>query len=106
MPYEQCGKLLVATDMVEYNRMKALESRCIQNGIKIERLSETELKKREPNIKGIAALLVPATGITDYKKITLKMAELFISLGGVIKLGFEVKALKETSKCNTNSNRN
>ena len=96
LPYEQCGKLLVATNMAEYDRMEALESRCIQNGIEIEHLSETELKKREPNIKGIAALLVPSTGITDYKKITLKMAELFISLGGAIKFGFEVKELRET----------
>ena len=98
LPYEQCGKLLVATNKIEYDRMKALESRCIQNKIIIERLSENELKRREPNIKGIAALLVPSTGITDYKKITSKMAELFISLGGEIKLGFEVKALRETSK--------
>lgn len=97
LPHEQCGKLLVATDIVEYNRMGALETRCIQNGIDIELLSETELKKREPNIKGLAALLVPATGITDYKKITLKMAELFIALGGEIKFGFEVKRLRETS---------
>lgn len=98
LPYEQCGKLLVATNQIEYDRMIALGNRCIQNEIKIERLSENELKKREPNIKGVAALLVPETGITDYKKITSKMAELFISLGGVIKLGFEVKALRETSK--------
>ena len=98
LPYKQCGKLLVATDKIEYERMEALESRCLKNEIKIERLSEHELKKREPNIKGTAALLVPATGITDYKKITSKMAELFISLGGAIKLGLEVKALKETSK--------
>ena len=97
LPYEQCGKLLVATDIVEYDRMGALETRCIQNGIDIELLSEAELKKREPNIKGLAALLVPATGITDYKKITLKMAELFIGLGGEIKFGFEVKALRETA---------
>ena len=96
LPYEQCGKLLVATDSVEYDRMEALERRCIQNRIEIERQSETELKKREPNIEGIGALLVPSTAITDYKKITLKMAELFISLGGVIKLDCEVKALKET----------
>ena len=96
LQYNQCGKLLVATNMVEYERMGALKSRCIQNGIEIERLSETELKKQEPNIEGIGALLVPSTGITDYKKITLKMAELFISLGGEIKFGFEVKELRET----------
>lgn len=73
MPYEQCGKLLVATDRVEFERMEQLESRCIQNEIEIERLSETELKKREPNIRGVATLFVPMTGITDYKKITVKM---------------------------------
>jgi L-2-hydroxyglutarate oxidase len=97
LPYEQCGKFLVATNMIEFDRMNALESRCIQNGIEIERLSDTELKKQEPNIKGVAALLVPSTGITDYKKITNKMAELFISMGGIVKFGCEVKALKEYS---------
>ena len=97
LPYEQCGKLLVATDAVEYDRMIALERRCTQNEIETSFLSEAGLRKREPNIKGLAALLVPETGITDYKKITLKMAELFIALGGVIKFGFEVKALRETS---------
>ena len=97
LPYEQCGKLLVATNTVEYDRMKALEKRCFQNGIETERLSETELKKQEPNIEGIAALLVSSTAITDYKKITLKMAELFIALGGVIKFDCQVKALWEYS---------
>ena len=97
LPFEQCGKLLVATDSVEYDRMNALESRCIQNGIETIRLSETELKKLEPNINGVAALLVPSTGITDYKKITSKMAELFVSMGGEVKFGCEVKALREFS---------
>ncbi len=97
LPYEQCGKLLVATDMAEYDRMNALESRCIKNGIEVERLSDTELKQQEPNIEGVAALLVPSTGITDYKKITNKMAELFISMGGIVKFGCEVKALREYS---------
>ena len=95
LPYEKCGKLLVATDIIEYERMEALEERCSQNGIATQRLSAEELKKIEPNIKGFAALLVPATGITDYRKITLKMAELFTALGGVIKSGLEVKALRE-----------
>lgn len=97
LPYQQCGKLLVATDSTEYERMNALQQRCIQNAIAIERLSENELKKCEPNINGLAALLVPATGITDFKKITLKMAECFTQLGGTIKFGTAVKSLKETA---------
>jgi len=97
LPYEKCGKLLVATDIIEYERMEALEERCSQNGIETQRLSAIELKKLEPSIKGFAALLVLATGITDYRKITLKIAELFTASGGVIKSGFEVKALRETA---------
>jgi L-2-hydroxyglutarate oxidase len=97
LPWEQCGKLLVATDTFEYERMAALEERCTQNGIDNHRLSEAELKKREPNITGLGALFVPATGITDYKKITAKMAELFTNLGGEIKIDSEVKALREKS---------
>jgi L-2-hydroxyglutarate oxidase len=97
LPYRQCGKLLVATDTIEYQHMEGLEKRCHQNGIENQRLSENELKMMEPNITGLGAIYVPTTGITDYKKITAKMAELFIAIGGKIKTGFEVKALREKS---------
>jgi len=94
--FEQCGKLLVATDIAEYERMETLEIRCAQNGIDTERLTELELRKCEPNIVGLGALLVAATGITDYRRITEKMAELFRDMGGEIRLGTEIMALKET----------
>jgi len=96
LPVEQCGKLLVATDRQEMHRMDALEERCIQNGIEIRRLSQEQLGKREPNITGIGAIFVPATGITDYCSITRKMAELFVERGGRIETGVNVTALKET----------
>ncbi|HHP7236259.1 MAG TPA: L-2-hydroxyglutarate oxidase [Desulfobacterales bacterium] len=97
LPVEQCGKLLVATDETELQRMEALERRCVQNGIETRRISESELKKREPNIIGLGAIFVPATGITDYRAITRKMAELFVSLGGRLRTGVEVNALQESS---------
>jgi L-2-hydroxyglutarate oxidase len=95
LPFEQCGKLLVATDRVEFDRMVALEERCQQNGIDTRRWSETELRQREPAIIGVGALFVPATGITDYPQITDKMAELFGNLGGAVLLGSEVRAIRE-----------
>ena len=95
LPYQQCGKLLVATSRLEYDRMTALEERCIQNGIDIQRLSGEELQKREPAISGLGALFVPATGITDYRKITSKMAELVKESGGKVRLSAEIKAIKE-----------
>lgn len=97
LPVEQCGKMLVATDETELQRMEALERRCVQNGIETRRLSEADLKKREPNIIGLGAIFVPATGITDYRAITRKMAELFTSLGGRLRTGVEVNQLQESA---------
>ena len=96
LAFERCGKLLVATDAVEMDRMEALAQRCRQNEIEIHRLNEEELKKREPNIVGKGALFVPATGITDYTKITRKMAECFVALKGEIRTNAEVVSLQET----------
>ena len=95
LPFKQIGKLLVATDALEYERMEALEGRCSRNGINTQRLSESELTKMEPAVAGKGALLVAATGITDFRIITAKMAELFISLGGEIKCALEVRTLRE-----------
>ncbi|MBC7001005.1 L-2-hydroxyglutarate oxidase [Photobacterium sp. BZF1] len=97
IPFEQCGKLLVATNTAEVDRMQALYERCLENGIEVELLNQEQLQQQEPNIIGLGAILVTATGIVDYKKITNKMAELFVTLGGEISKRTEVKALEETS---------
>lgn len=87
IPALQCGKLLVATDDIEYRRMVDLEKRCDQNGIVTHRWSEDDLRHREPRISGIGAFLVPSTGITDFPRITSKMAALFKEMGGRLELG-------------------
>lgn len=96
IPYEQCGKLLVATNEQEYQRMEALFERSEQNGLDVEWLSAEQLKIREPNITGIGGLLVKTTGIVNYQRVTQKMAEAFISLGGEARLQHEVTGLNET----------
>jgi L-2-hydroxyglutarate oxidase len=101
VPVLQCGKLLVATDVMEAERMGALEMRCVRNGIPTQRLSEEELKKEEPRITGLGALLVPATAITDYKIITAKMAERFTAQGGNVKTGATITSLKEHNQAVT-----
>lgn len=95
LPFEQCGKLLVATDATEYQRMEALAARCHENDIKVLRLSGIELQREEPLIRGEAALLVPSTGITDYTKITAMMARQFQEMGGIIRFGNAVRAIRE-----------
>ena len=93
--YEQCGKLLVATNEIEKTRMLALYERCAQNGIDVELLDEAQLKLREPNIQGVGAIFVKQTGIVNYQDVTTKMAEKFQQLGGDVLLEHEVVGLKE-----------
>jgi len=97
IPFEQCGKLLVATTDIELNRMSALFERCQQNGIEAKSLNKQQLKQIEPNITGLGAILVKSTGIVNYKLITQKMAEQFESLGGEYLLDSQITNLKEDS---------
>lgn len=95
LPYRRLGKLLVATDEAELERMEALEQRCGANEIEIQRLNADELQRREPRISGLGALLVPATAITDFPRITARLLELFLDAGGIVRFNAEVGAIRE-----------
>lgn len=95
IPFDECGKLIVATDAQELERMQALVSRCADNGIEIEVLDQQQLQQREPNISGVGAIFVPSTGIVDYTRITQKMAELIEQGGGLVLYDTEVTGLEE-----------
>ncbi|MEF1172273.1 L-2-hydroxyglutarate oxidase [Vibrio sinaloensis] len=94
---ENCGKLLVATNDVELQRMHALYQRCDENGIEVELLDQAQLSLAEPNITGLGAIYVKSTSIVDYKQVTAQMAKAFVELGGEVQLESEVIAAQETS---------
>jgi L-2-hydroxyglutarate oxidase len=98
IPFNQCGKLLVATNGLEVKRMEALYQRCQKNNIEVELLDKQQLKIQEPNITGLGAILVRSTGIVDYQLITIKMAQEFQSLGGEYRLNTKVTQLKESTE--------
>ena len=98
IPYEQCGKLLVATNDIELQRMDKLFERCKANNIEAEILNQEKLHEIEPNVFGIGAILVKSTGIVDYKLITKKMSEQFESLGGEFLLNSKVTNLDENKE--------
>ncbi|RVE83808.1 L-2-hydroxyglutarate oxidase [Sinorhizobium meliloti] len=93
--FETCGKLLVATNDAEIERMESLEERAQQNGIEYTRLSMSQLRSDEPNIAGLSALLVHATGIVDYSAVCRAMAERIEVRGGEIRCGVEATAIAE-----------
>jgi L-2-hydroxyglutarate oxidase len=98
IPFEVCGKLLVATNALEAQRMDALYERSIKNNIEVERLDAQELKRREPNITGVGALFLSATGIVNYKLVCDAMGRVIEAAEGQIELGIEVSEIQESAK--------
>jgi len=97
IPYDQCGKILVATDDIEFKRMLALFDRCKQNEIDVVMLDQKQLKSHEPNIKGLGGVFVKNTAIVNYQKITNTMASLFSKMSGDVRLNHKVIDLSESS---------
>lgn len=97
IPFEECGKLLVATNEREERAMDALEERAQLNQIAVERLDAHALRQAEPGITGRGALLVRSTGIVDYKHICRVMCAKLRELGADIRFASSVTSIKETS---------
>lgn len=95
--FEQCGKLVVATNSIEEARLNALYDRASVSGLKLKHIDRKSLETLEPNIRGTAALLSPETGIVDYRQLALKMAELISAKGGEIVFGKKVDRINEKS---------
>ncbi|USD63429.1 L-2-hydroxyglutarate oxidase [Vibrio sp. SCSIO 43140] len=92
---ENCGKLLVATNEIEKQRMEALYQRCHDNQIDVELIDEDELRDMEPAISGLGAIKVHSTSIVDYRLVTERMAQAFTKLGGRLYLSSRVTDLTE-----------
>jgi len=95
LPYEEPGKVIVAVDEAELPRLEQLAARAVENGIPDTRLiSAAELRDREPSIVGLKALLIPSTGIVQYKAIAEALAAEIVAHGGEMVLGQEVVSIK------------
>lgn len=100
IPYELCGKIIVATREDELERLENLYQRGIQNGLtEIKRISANEIKDYEPYASGIAGIWVPYTGIIDYKDVCSKFAEIFVDrYQGEIDLNQKVVSIKTVNQ--------
>lgn len=92
------GKLIVATRPGELDRLAALEGRAVANGLRPERLGAAELRRREPHVRGLAAIRVAESGIVSYPAVVDAMARLFRAAGGETRLGAEVVGIGEDDR--------
>ena len=64
-------------------------------------LSESELKEYEPNVKGVAGIHVPQTGIIDFKIVSENMKEVLLTKGVEIKFNEEVVSIESNNSSHT-----
>ena len=96
IPFQKTGKLVVAKNNREIAGLKKLKKQGERNGVKnLDIISEKEIKKLEPNIKGVAALLSPETGITSPYLYTIALAENALKNGVQFYLDTELKNIKK-----------
>ncbi len=102
VPFEACGKLVLATSADEVPRLEQLHQRGITNGLQgLKMLNRDEFREVEPHCDGICALQVPSTGIVDYVAVAQKYAELIGRYGGDIICQAKVTGLRRDSDANT-----
>jgi (S)-2-hydroxyglutarate dehydrogenase len=90
VPYERCGKLIVASDSSELVQLGNLLKRAEASDIPASVVSREEIAEREPTVVGVGGLWIPSTGITDYKAILEVLAQLTRERDGSILLGAKV----------------
>jgi (S)-2-hydroxyglutarate dehydrogenase len=96
VPYELCGKVVVATSQEELPRLDELHRRGVANGLQgLEIIGAERLKELEPHAIGIKGLHVPETGIIDYTKVAEAYAARIRTAGGDIRLSQRVLGIIE-----------
>jgi L-2-hydroxyglutarate oxidase LhgO len=95
IPVEACGKLVVARDAGELERLDELERRGRANGVPgLRRVEGDELGRIEPHAAGVAGLHSPTTGITDYRRVAHAFADDVRAAGGTIVLSATVTGIE------------
>ena len=97
IPYERCGKVVVATAEEELPRLEELYRRGTANGVVgLEMIGPERLRELEPHAAGIRALYVPQTGIIDYVRVAEQYAALVQDAGGEIQCARQVQKIVST----------
>lgn len=95
IPFQLCGKVIVATQEEQRPALYDIYARGQANGVDCELIDRPRLQEIEPYTAGIEAIYVPESGIVDYKRVCLRMAEILTDKGHQIITGAAVVAVHE-----------
>jgi (S)-2-hydroxyglutarate dehydrogenase len=94
IPFEICGKLIVASSAADMAGLEILLQRAHANGIQAEKLSSPQAKEIEPHLVCEGALRVFSTGIVDFKKVCERLAEGVGKSGGDLRLNTRTLSIR------------
>lgn len=95
VPFELCGKIIVATDKPELPLLQNIYKRGIENGLQnLKNLGVEELKEYEPHVAGLAGIFVPQTGIVDYRLVAEAYQRKLEASGVEIAFGTKVTGIQ------------
>jgi L-2-hydroxyglutarate oxidase LhgO len=95
VPYQRCGKLIVAVRDDELPRLAELEARARANGVEgLRRVAAGEITEIEPECRGQAGLHVPGTGIVDFGVVARAMEHELRAQGVAFALGTTISAVR------------
>lgn len=94
IPLEHPGKLVVALDEAELDRLAALKTRALANGVPgLEEVGPVRLREIEPHAAGIRALWSPGTGVVDFGEVCSALARDLAARGATVETGREVRSI-------------
>lgn len=91
VPFEVCGKVIVAQDDKECTQLLRLNERARQNGIRAHVLQGDEIRALEPHARRVAALHVPDAGLVDFTSVCFALADLVRGAGAEIRFEWPVE---------------
>lgn len=94
LPYERCGKVIVAVEEREFPQLEKTLANGTANGVRCERIGRERLREIEPHCAGIAAVHVPDAGIVDYALVARRLVELIDKQGGSVVTGARATAIR------------
>lgn len=98
VPYEICGKVIVAVDEKELPHLARIYERGEQNGVRCELITRARLRELEPHAAGVSAVHVPEAGIVNFRAVCQKLAELIAARDGQIQCGARVVGVRENGQ--------
>ena len=95
IPFEICGKVIVATEQRELPTLQMLAERGQANGVRCEIIPSERLRELEPHVAALQAIHVPEAGIVDFRRVCERLAERVREAGGEVVTGAKVFATRE-----------